>query len=103
VITHDGSKPTNRCFDRDPQPPVTAASLTTAVCCSAGRLGRTVPDVGLQTPAMPDTWLPKAREVTAIEDPSWLWSLQELAVELGVHVRTLRDAEGPSPALRKGT
>ena len=42
--------------------------------------------------AMPDAWLDKARELAVIEDPRRLWSLQELATELGVHVRTLRDA-----------
>lgn len=41
---------------------------------------------------VPDAWLAKAREMAAIEDPGRLWSLQELATELGVHVRTLRDA-----------
>ena len=42
--------------------------------------------------SIPDAWLDKAREVATIEDPLRLWSLQELAAELGVHVRTLRDA-----------
>jgi DNA-binding transcriptional regulator YiaG len=37
-------------------------------------------------------WLDKARAVAATNDPNRLWSLQELATELGVHVRTLRDA-----------
>ena len=42
--------------------------------------------------AVPDALLGKARELAAVEDPRRLWSLQELAAELGVHVRTLRDA-----------
>ena len=42
--------------------------------------------------AVPDAWLDKARELATIEDPRRLWSLRELAAELGVHVRTLRDA-----------
>jgi len=42
--------------------------------------------------AVPEVWLTKARELAAIEDPLRLWSLSELAAELGVHVRTLRDA-----------
>ena len=42
--------------------------------------------------AMPDAWLDKARALAVIEDPNRLWSLQDLATELGVHVRTLRDA-----------
>ena len=42
--------------------------------------------------AVPDAWLDKARELVATNDPRRLWSLQELAIELGVHVRTLRDA-----------
>ena len=42
--------------------------------------------------AVPAAWLDKARELAAARDPSRLWSLQELATELGVHVRTLRDA-----------
>ena len=39
-----------------------------------------------------DTWLDQARALAAAEDPGRLWSLQVLATELGVHVRTLRDA-----------
>ena len=42
--------------------------------------------------AVPNAWLDKARELVATNDPRRLWSLQELATELGVHVRTLRDA-----------
>jgi DNA-binding transcriptional regulator YiaG len=42
--------------------------------------------------AAPAAWLDKAREVAAANDPQRLWSLQELATTLGVHVRTLRDA-----------
>ena len=42
--------------------------------------------------ALPGAWLDKAREFAAVNDPCRLWSLQELASELGVHVRTLRDA-----------
>lgn len=42
--------------------------------------------------AVPDAWLDKARAFAAINDPLRLWSLQDLATELGVHVRTLRDA-----------
>jgi DNA-binding XRE family transcriptional regulator len=34
----------------------------------------------------------KARAFAAVEDPSRLWRLQDLAAELGVHVRTLRAA-----------
>jgi DNA-binding transcriptional regulator YiaG len=41
---------------------------------------------------VPDAWLEKARALAATNDPNRLWSLQELATELGVHVRTLRDA-----------
>ena len=37
-------------------------------------------------------WLDKARLLAEAEDPHRLWSLQALATELGVHVRTLRDA-----------
>ena len=39
-----------------------------------------------------DAWLAKARALAATNDPQRLYSLQELATELGVHVRTLRDA-----------
>ena len=42
--------------------------------------------------AVPAAWLDTARELAAANDPRRLWSLQELATELGVHVRTLRDA-----------
>lgn len=42
--------------------------------------------------AAPAALLDKARELAAARDPRRLWSLQELATELGVHVRTLRDA-----------
>ena len=42
--------------------------------------------------AVPDAWLDKARELVAAHDPRRLWSLRELAIELGVHVRTLRAA-----------
>lgn len=41
---------------------------------------------------VPPAWLEKARELVAANDPGRLWPLQELAAELGVHVRTLRDA-----------
>jgi len=41
---------------------------------------------------VPDGWLDKARALAETNDPRRLWSLQELATELGVHVRTLRDA-----------
>jgi DNA-binding transcriptional regulator YiaG len=41
---------------------------------------------------VPDAILRRGQELAAVEDPSRLWSLQELATELGVHVRTLRDA-----------
>jgi DNA-binding transcriptional regulator YiaG len=41
---------------------------------------------------VPEPWLEKARGLAALNDPDRLWSLQELATELGVHVRTLRDA-----------
>ena len=41
---------------------------------------------------MPDAWLDKARALAVNHAPNRLWSLQELAIELGVHVRTLRDA-----------
>jgi DNA-binding transcriptional regulator YiaG len=42
--------------------------------------------------AVPDWWLDKARAFATVNDPHRLWSLQDLATELGVHVRTLRDA-----------
>lgn len=42
--------------------------------------------------AVPAPWLDKARQLAVANDPCRLWSLQELATELGVHVRTLRDA-----------
>jgi len=41
---------------------------------------------------VPDAWLDKAQALAATHDPNRRWSLQELATELGVHVRTLRDA-----------
>ena len=42
--------------------------------------------------AAPAGLLAKARELTATNEPNRLWSLQELATQLGVHVRTLRHA-----------
>ncbi len=42
--------------------------------------------------AVPGIWLAKARALAAAENPRRPWSLQDLATELGVHVRTLRDA-----------
>ena len=42
--------------------------------------------------AVPDSWFDKAKALAAAEDPERLWSLQDLATELRVHVRTLRDA-----------
>ena len=42
--------------------------------------------------AVPDALLDKAQALAAINDPQRLWSLQDLATELGVHVRTLRTA-----------
>ena len=42
--------------------------------------------------AVPAACLDKARALAANNDPDRLWSLQTLATELGVHVRTLRDA-----------
>ena len=41
---------------------------------------------------VPVAWLDKARELAAVKDPRRLWSLPDLATELGVHVRTLRNA-----------
>ena len=41
---------------------------------------------------VPDAWLDKVRALAATNDPNRLWSLSELATELGVHVRTLRNA-----------
>jgi DNA-binding transcriptional regulator YiaG len=41
---------------------------------------------------VPDALLDRARALAATNDPHRLWSLQQLAAELGVHVRTLRDA-----------
>jgi DNA-binding transcriptional regulator YiaG len=41
---------------------------------------------------VPNAWLEKARALAAANDPNRLWSLQALATELGVHVRTLRGA-----------
>ena len=41
---------------------------------------------------VPGTWLNKAKTIAAVTDPHRLRSLQDLARELGVHVRTLRDA-----------
>ena len=42
--------------------------------------------------AVPELWLAKALALAAREDPNRLWSLEALAAELGVHVRTLRNA-----------
>ena len=42
--------------------------------------------------AVPEPWLNKARQLVAREDPARLWSMEALAAELGVHVRTLRNA-----------
>ena len=42
--------------------------------------------------AVPGAWLDKARTIAALNDPHRLRSLPDLARELGVHVRTLRDA-----------
>ena len=47
-------------------------------------------DSGRRT--VPNGLLERARALTAGCDPERLWSLQALATELGVHVRTLRDA-----------
>jgi DNA-binding transcriptional regulator YiaG len=41
---------------------------------------------------VPNEWLDKARAIATSNDPNRLWSLHDLANELGVHVRTLRDA-----------
>jgi DNA-binding transcriptional regulator YiaG len=41
---------------------------------------------------VPETWLGKARAFALTHDPRRLWPLRDLATELGVHVRTLRDA-----------
>ena len=42
--------------------------------------------------AVPEPWVAKARALAALEDPARLWSMEALAAELGVHVRTLRNA-----------
>ena len=42
--------------------------------------------------ALPEAWLANAQALTTPGDPERLLSLQELARELGVHVRTLRHA-----------
>jgi hypothetical protein len=41
---------------------------------------------------VPNAWLDKARALAAASGPNRLRSLKELATELRVHVRTLRDA-----------
>jgi len=41
---------------------------------------------------VPEAWLDNARALAVSNDPDRLWSLRALATELGVHVRTLRDA-----------
>ena len=41
---------------------------------------------------VPEACLDHVRALVAANDPQRLWSLQALATELGVHVRTLRDA-----------
>jgi transcriptional regulator with XRE-family HTH domain len=48
---------------------------------------------------VPNESLDRARAVATTNDPDRLWSLGELATELGVHVRTLRDADLP-PLIR---
>src|SRR6266849_1809565 len=61
----------------------------------AGLLGVTAETYGTWDSgrrAIPDAWLTRARELAVAEDPRRLRSLQQLAAELGVHVRTLRDA-----------
>jgi hypothetical protein len=47
-------------------------------------------DPGRRT--VPGTWLEKARALAVINDSDRLRSLQDLATELRVHVRTLRNA-----------
>src|SRR5437899_1219900 len=42
--------------------------------------------------AVPDAWVTRARKLATAKDPRRLWSLEQLAAELGVHARTLRDA-----------
>ena len=42
--------------------------------------------------AVPDGWLEKARTLAVVEAPDRQWSLPHLATQLGVHVRTLRQA-----------
>jgi DNA-binding XRE family transcriptional regulator len=74
--------------------------VTTSPRCLKNRIQPDRPKFGAETcrtwdsgrRAVPDAWLDKARELAAVEDPHRLWSLQELAAALGVHVRTLRDA-----------
>lgn len=41
---------------------------------------------------VPDLWLDRARQLATAHDPYRLWSMWALSLELGVHVRTLRDA-----------
>ncbi len=41
---------------------------------------------------VPTPWLDEAQALGVTHDPNRLWSLPDLAIELGVHVRTLRDA-----------
>ncbi|HXG72896.1 MAG TPA: helix-turn-helix domain-containing protein [Gemmatimonadaceae bacterium] len=41
---------------------------------------------------VPDGWLEKARTLAVVEAPDRQWSLPHLATQLGVHVRTLRQA-----------
>ncbi len=92
MVTHDGPKPANHRRNRDPRPSVAAAALPAPVRQLVGRVGGDVPHVGFGPARGATRVVGQARELAAANDPCRLWSLQELATELGVHVRTLRDA-----------
>ena len=92
MANHDASTGADDRLERDTRLSFAAAALATALRRVAGRVGGDYRTWDSGRRSVPDACLDKARELAAIEDPRRLWSLQELANRLDVHVRTLRDA-----------
>ena len=90
--THDASDRAYRALLRDPRATATAAAVPARVRRRVGRRGGNVPHVGFRAAGDARSVVSQGSGTAAREDPARLWSLEALAAELGVHVRTLRNA-----------
>ena len=100
MTTHDASDRAHRAPVRDPRAAATAAAVQAEFAAVLGVAAETYRTWDAGRRAVPEPWLNKARQLVAREDPARLWSMEALAAELGVHVRTLRNAARSGTAVR---